>query len=122
MAYERLVSRIVANFKVPLSKLIATLLIGIWKWGSYDDLRRRPLSRDPNLYPSSPILSSGKPFSADDIVTQVAPPPAEPERPLISPLVKIAGLIVIVLFAAFVYFNMESTPVNPFTPMTDSNV
>ncbi|GIX91575.1 LEM domain-containing protein [Caerostris darwini] len=89
---------------------------------NYDDLRRRPLSRDAEMYSMSSGLSSNKPFSADDIVSQVAPPPFEPEKPLLSPTVKIIGLAIIVLFALFVYFNMESTPVNPFTTVPDSNL
>ncbi|GFV00854.1 LEM domain-containing protein [Trichonephila clavipes] len=89
---------------------------------NYDDLRRRPLSRDVDAYSSSSSYGSSVPLSVDDIVTQSAPPPRAPGRPLLSPTVKIAGLLLLVVFALFVYFNMESTPVNPFTAVPDANL
>jgi len=81
-----------------------------------DDLRRRPLSRveGERWLNDPPILSPHKPWSPDDIVTQVQPPPEE-DKTLISTTTKIAIIVAFLLFAFLVYYNMESTPQTPFS-------
>ncbi|KFM63872.1 hypothetical protein X975_10342, partial [Stegodyphus mimosarum] len=85
---------------------------------NYDELRRRPLPRvGENWSDGPPVLSPHKPWSIDDIVTRAPPPPtvaAAPEKFAISPTVMIIGVASLLLFAFFVYYNMESTPTNPF--------
>lgn len=61
-----------------------------------------------------PILSPHKPWSPDDIVSQVQPPPEE-YKPLISTSSTIAIVIALLLFAFLVYYNMESNPQSPFS-------
>jgi len=91
---------------------------------SVDDLRRRPLPRFEGkvFYDNPPILTPHKPWNANDILTQVEPPPGEMEKPLISTTTKIAILIILVIFVFFVYHNMESTPQDPFTAASDSTL
>jgi hypothetical protein len=83
---------------------------------SADDLRRRPLSRvEGGRYLNDPpILSPHKPWSPDDIVTQVQPPPEE-DKPFMSTTTMFAVIVVFLLFALLVYYNMESTPQTPFS-------
>ena len=82
-----------------------------------DDLRRRPLSRVEGEKWSNdpPILSPHKPWSPDDIVSQVKPPPQEEDKPFFSTTAMIVIFIAFMLFAFLVYYNMESTPQTPFS-------
>lgn len=84
---------------------------------SIDELRRRPLSRaeGESWSHDPPILSPNKPWSPDDIVSQVQPPPGEEEKPLLSNTFMAIAVIAFLMFAFFVYYNMESTPQTPFS-------
>ncbi|XP_054718229.1 LEM domain-containing protein 2-like [Uloborus diversus] len=82
---------------------------------NYEALRRRPLARvdGENWSERPPVLSPHRPWSADDIVTRAPTPPPVAEKPL-SPALKITAVLVLLLFAFLVYYNMDSTPTNPF--------
>lgn len=82
-----------------------------------DDLRRRPLSRveGEQWSNSPPTLSPHKPWSPDDIVSQVQPPPGEEEKPLVSSTTIAVIVVVFFVFALLVFYNMESTPQTPFS-------
>jgi len=81
-----------------------------------EELRRRPLSRvaDESWASPSPRTPSS-PWSPDDIVSQVQPPPGEEEVPLISARVIAVVIIAFLVFALIVFYNMESTPATPFS-------
>lgn len=82
-----------------------------------DDLRRRPLSRveGEKWSEDPPILSPHKPWSPDDIVSQVKPPPEEEGKQFLSTTTIIFAVVAFMFFAFIVYYNMESTPKAPFS-------